>query len=81
MRSGNRKHHIGMVSWGCRVGSLPIKYLGAVIGANPRKKVFWKPSIERFDNKLASWKCSSLNQAGRKIQVKDCLNTLPGYWF
>lgn len=66
---------------GCKLGELPIQYLGASIGINPRRKVFWKPLLEKFDTKLATWKHNSLNQAGRRILVKACLNSLPTYWF
>lgn len=66
---------------GCRVCDLPIKYLVASIGTNPRRKVFWKPLIEKFEKKLAGWKCSYLNQAGRRVLVKSYLNGFPTYWF
>lgn len=65
---------------GCKIGELPIHYLGASIGSNPQRKVFWKP-LEKFESKLAYWKMNSLNQAGRKVLVKACLNSLPLYWF
>lgn len=41
---------------GCKLGDLPIQYLGASIGTNPRRKVFWRPLFEKFDSKLANWK-------------------------
>lgn len=66
---------------GCKVGVLPINYLGANIGTNPRRKIFWKSLIERFEKKLAGWKGNSYNQAGRRVLVKACLNSLPTYWF
>lgn len=66
---------------GCKEGELPIRYLGADIGSSPRKLMFWKPLINKIKRKLASWKCSSLNKAGRKVLVKACLNNLPVYWF
>lgn len=65
---------------GCQLGSFPINYLGANIGTNPRRKLFWKPLLEKMDKKSAGWK-TSLNQAGRKVLVKACLNSLPIYWF
>lgn len=66
---------------GCRVGSLPINSLGTYIGISPRKKLFWKPLLERFDSKLVAWRKNSLNQAGRRVLIKACLNSLPSYWF
>lgn len=32
----------------CKTCELPIQYLGASIGTNPRRKVFWKPLMENF---------------------------------
>lgn len=37
--------------------------------------------LDKFGSKLASWKKNSLNQAGRRVLVKACLNSLPLYWF
>lgn len=64
---------------GCKVGTLPIKYLEANIGCSPRKLIYRKPLLEKFDSKIASWKCSSLNESGRKVLVKACSNSLPVY--
>lgn len=64
---------------GCKVSSLPIHYLDAYIGTNPRRKIFWKPLLDKFDSKLTSWKKNSLNQAGRKVLTKACLNSFPIY--
>lgn len=66
---------------GCKVGTVPIQYIGALIGTTTRKKIFWKLLLDKFDSKLANWKRSSLNQEGRRVLVKACLNSLPIYWF
>lgn len=63
--------------FGCKIGEFPIHYLGASIGTNPRRKIFWKSLVDKFESKLANWKQNSLNQTGRKILVKACLNSLP----
>ncbi|XP_074363692.1 uncharacterized protein LOC141704360 [Apium graveolens] len=66
---------------GCKLGSWPLVYLGSQIGVSSRKKVFWKPLVEKFRSKLANWKRDSLNQAGRLSLVKSTLDSLPIYWF
>lgn len=48
---------------GCKVGTLPIKYLSMNLGSNPGRRVFWQPLISRMKDKLASWKSKTLNQA------------------
>ncbi|XP_028095431.1 uncharacterized protein LOC114295410 [Camellia sinensis] len=40
----------------CKTLSLPLKYLGLPLGANPRRKRMWKPVIEKFKLRLAGWK-------------------------
>lgn len=66
---------------GFKVGSIPFTYLGAPIGADPRKKEFWYSLTQKMDTKLASWKCTSLNEADRSTLIKSTLNNMPIYWF
>eukprot|EP00268_Persea_americana_P068178 TRINITY_DN94600_c0_g1_i1.p1 TRINITY_DN94600_c0_g1~~TRINITY_DN94600_c0_g1_i1.p1 ORF type:complete len:122 (-),score=6.04 TRINITY_DN94600_c0_g1_i1:163-528(-) len=40
----------------CRKGSLPFQYLGLPIGANPRSTSMWNLVVEKFENKLSTWK-------------------------
>lgn len=40
----------------CGVVSLPIRYLGLPLGANPRRIATWNPVIERFKKEVALWK-------------------------
>lgn len=39
---------------GYTVASLPIKYLGIPLGANPKRVETWKPIIEKIEKKLSS---------------------------
>ncbi|XP_057745700.1 uncharacterized protein LOC130963614 [Arachis stenosperma] len=41
---------------GCKGGSLPIKYLGIPLEANPRLVRTWKPIIDKVVEKLSLWK-------------------------
>ena len=41
---------------GCRVGSLPMTYLGMPLGASHKSPTVWNPILEKFEHKLASWK-------------------------
>lgn len=47
--------------------------LGAPIGANPKSISFWKPLLQKIDNRLASWKGKCLNMAGRSTLIKDTI--------
>ncbi|XP_020225210.1 uncharacterized protein LOC109807092 [Cajanus cajan] len=49
----------------CTLLSFPFTYLGIPIGANPRKKETWRPTVIKIQKKLSSWKCKVLSMAGR----------------
>lgn len=65
----------------CMVGSWSLNFLGAPLGLSARRKRFWNPLIKKFENKLANWRSSSLNKAGRLVLSKSTLDSLPVYWF
>ncbi|XP_028094134.1 uncharacterized protein LOC114294206 [Camellia sinensis] len=64
----------------CKTQSLPFKYLGLPLDANPRRKRFWKPVIDKFKLRLAGWKMRFLFFAGRSILVKAVLPSLPMFY-
>ena len=66
--------------FGCPVTSLPIKYLGIPLGANPRMVETWKPIIEKIEKKLIGWKASLLSKAERFVLIKTVLNSPPMYY-
>lgn len=65
---------------GCRVGSLPINYLGMPLGQDPRRKDFWAPLKEKLKTSLAGWNGKQLNQDGKLVLLKATLDSLPNYW-
>lgn len=64
----------------CGIVSLPFKYLGLPLGANPRRIVTWKPVIERYEKKLALWKRKYITFGGRLTLVKSTLGSLPQFY-
>ncbi|GKA91273.1 putative RNA-directed DNA polymerase [Tanacetum coccineum] len=51
--------------------SLPCMYLGLPIGANMNRGLNWKPVIDKFHNRLSSWKAKTLSYGGRLTLIKS----------
>ena len=60
--------------------SLPIRYLGIPLGANPSQVETWQPVLDKVRKKLSSWKLNILSKAGRVVLIKFVLNNLPMYY-
>ncbi|XP_015954770.1 uncharacterized protein LOC107479135 [Arachis duranensis] len=62
---------------GCKEATLPVRYLGVSLGANPKLVKIWKPIIDKVEEKLSLWKSKVLNKAGKLVLIKAVLNSLP----
>lgn len=60
---------------------LPCYYLGLLIGAKMSKISSWIPIVEKFQNKLSSWKARTLSYGGRLTLIKSVLGNLGTYYF
>ena len=65
---------------GCRVGILPMSYLGMPLGASHNSPSIWNFILENFERKLAEWKKLYLSKGGRLILLKGTLSSLPTYF-
>ncbi|KAL9688405.1 hypothetical protein QQ045_032826 [Rhodiola kirilowii] len=65
---------------GCLVGNFPMKYLGLQVGVNPSRVSSWAPILQKFKDKLASWKGVNLSMAGRVVLIKAALCSMPLYY-
>ncbi|GLU19134.1 hypothetical protein SLE2022_353990 [Rubroshorea leprosula] len=61
----------------CKPGSLPCKYLGIPLRADPRRIDTWKPLIDSFKRKLSSWRGRYLSFGGRTTLINSVLSSLP----
>ena len=50
---------------GCRVGTLPMSYLGMLLRVSHNSLSIWNPILEKFKRKLAGWKKLYLSKGGR----------------
>jgi hypothetical protein len=64
---------------GCRVSSLPMKYLSLPLGASYKAKLIWDSIIEKMERRLASWKRLYLSKGGRLMLIKSTLSNLLTY--
>jgi hypothetical protein len=64
----------------CICDTLPIKYLGLPLGANPNRISIWKPVLSQIRGRLNSWKGRLLSMAGRAILIKSVISAIPLYY-
>ena len=65
---------------GCRVGTLPMSYLGMLLGASRNSPSIWNPILEKIERKLAGWKKLYMSKGGRLMLLKSTLSSLPTYF-
>ncbi|GLT77628.1 hypothetical protein SLA2020_491960 [Shorea laevis] len=63
------------------VGSIPFKYLGILVKANPKKQATWQPVIECITRRLSNWKSGLLSFGGCIILLNSVLSSIPVYFF
>ena len=64
----------------CRVGSLPMKYLGMPLGSSFKTTSIWNPILEKMEKKLSGWKRLYLSKGGKLMLLKSTLSSLPTYF-
>jgi len=65
---------------GCRIGTLPMSYLGMPLGALHNSPSIWNPILEKIEQKLAGWKKLYLSKGGHLMLLKSTLSSLPTYF-
>ena len=63
----------------CRVGSLPMKYLGMPLGTSFKTASIWNPNFKKMEKKLSRWKHLCLSKGGRLMLLKSTLSSLLMY--
>ena len=64
----------------CRVGSLPMKYLGMLLGTSFKTVSIWNPILEKMEKKLSGWKCLYLSKGCRLTLLRSTLSSFPTYF-
>ena len=64
----------------CRIGVLPLMYLGMSLGASFKASSVWNPILEKIEKMLAGWIKLYLSKGGRLTLLKSTLSSLPTYF-
>jgi hypothetical protein len=62
--------------FGCKFGSLPVKYLGIPMHVRKLNNRDWKMIEKRIEKKLSSWKGKHLSVGGRLVLINYVLSSL-----
>ncbi|CAJ2637732.1 unnamed protein product [Trifolium pratense] len=65
----------------CSSDSIPFKFLGIPVGANPRRQDTWQPIVDSMTKRLSSWSGRNLSIGGRVTLINSVLSSLPLYFF
>ncbi|XP_042980208.1 uncharacterized protein LOC122310380 [Carya illinoinensis] len=65
---------------GCKVSSLPMKYLGLPLGATFKVRAIGDGVIEKVEKMFAGWKRLYLSKVGRIAPIKSTLSNLSTYF-
>ncbi|XP_058723765.1 uncharacterized protein LOC131595434 [Vicia villosa] len=63
-----------------KVDSLPLKFLGLPIWANPNRLDTWNPMVKALKSRLSQWKSSQLSIGGRIVILKSVLFAIPVFF-
>jgi hypothetical protein len=61
----------------CKHGEVPFKYLGLLVGANPRRIATWEPVLAYLKKRLSSWGKKYISLGGRIVLINSVLNAIP----
>ena len=64
----------------CKVGYLPMSYLGMLLGASHNSPSIWNIILEKIEQKLAGWKKLYLSKWGQLMLLKSKLFSIPTYF-
>jgi hypothetical protein len=64
----------------CRVSTLPFKYLGLPVGANPRRAATWEPLLVSLRKRLGCWGNKLVSLGGRITLLNSVLNAIPIFY-
>ena len=67
------------VELGCRVGQLPVVYLGLPLGVSNKAVSGWDGVEEKVRRRLALWKSQYISKGGRITLIESTMASMPVY--
>jgi hypothetical protein len=64
----------------CKLSSIPFKYLGLPVGANPCRFSTWEPLIDSLRKRLNAWGNKFVSLGGRIVLLNAVLNAIPIFY-
>jgi hypothetical protein len=64
----------------CKISSLPFKYFGLPVGANPRRLTTWEPLLESLRKRLGAWGNKYISLGGQIVLLNAVLNAIPVFY-
>ena len=64
---------------GCKIGFLPVEYLGLPLGAKHKAASVWDGVEERFRKSLANWERQFISKGGRLTLIRSNPSNMPTY--
>jgi len=64
---------------GCKIGSLPVKYLGMHVSNYMVTKAQLSYVSEKTEKRLGTWQCEYLSFGGKSTLIDSCLSSIPMY--
>ncbi|GKV05161.1 hypothetical protein SLEP1_g17203 [Rubroshorea leprosula] len=65
----------------CAIGQIPFKYLGVLVGSNPKRLSTWTLMIDTMRRRLSNWKRDTPSFGGRIILLNSVLSSISVYYF
>ncbi len=65
---------------GCHLISLPMTYLGLLLGAKFNSKTIWNTVLEKMERRLGGWKRLYLSKGSKLTLLKSTLSNIPTYF-
>lgn len=64
---------------GCRIGDLPIPYLGLKVGGRLLGVECWRDFVDKVKGRIRKWDVNSISMAKRVTVIKSVISSLPVY--